>query len=365
MSKNLEIVAITKKMLREGIDQNTYWKGDLTPLPKSKALWLVSNTRIKEDEYCGVIGYEDNKMISFVFMFPDLLNNGSNEPSKVYWMISWWVHKEYKDTVLGTYIYNEAVNLTGKQILIKSYAENVTTFYEKQPFTIISSRLRHTIFFSLDASMLIGRFRFLKSFKFILDRVDNTVASCIRLLNGPKARKRTKMLSYDYMNQLDDATWEFIAPLCKDDLIYKTKEYVNWQINAMQYMQTPIATKHPYTSLQTGTSNNIYIHNLKIMKGDQIIGFLSYIINYNEFNVKYFLVKEEEYYDICIDALMDNFIKKKRKFIFTDDTKLSDCITKRYSTIFTHRVTKKGLAHDDTKLDFENSDILNRDGHFY
>ncbi|WP_106794554.1 hypothetical protein [Aquimarina sp. Aq78] len=365
MSKNLKIVALTKKMLREGIDQNTYWKGNLTPLPKSKALWLVSNSRIKEDDYCGVIGYEDEKMISFVFMFPDLLNTNTDEKTKVYWMISWWVDKQYKDTVLGTYIYNEAVNLTGKQILIKSYAENVTTFYEKQPFTVITSRLRHTIFFSLDASMLIGRFRFLKSFKFILDRIDAMAAGVIRLMNKPKAKSRTKMLSYDYINQLDDITWQFAEPLCENDLIYKTKEYINWQINANQYTQTPIPTKHPYKSLQTGTSNNIYIHNLKIMKENKIIGFLSYVINYNEFNVKYFLVKEEENYNLCVDAMMENFIQKRTKFIFTDDTRLSDCITKRYSTVFTHKVTKKGLAHDETKLDFENSNMLNRDGHFY
>lgn len=365
MSKNLEIIALTKKMLREGLEQNTYWKGNLAPLPKSKAQWLISNTRIEEDDYCGVIGYEDKKMISFVFMLPDLLNGIDNEVNKVYWMISWWVDKQYKDTVLGTYIYNEAVNLTGKQILIKSYAENVNTFYEKQPFTVIASRLRHTIFFSLDASMLIGRFRFLKSFKFVLDRVDTTVAALIRFINKPKFKRKTKSLVYDYIYQLDNETWEFIEPLCKKDLIHKSKEYVNWQIDASQYSQTPVPTKHPYTSLQTGTSNNIYIHNLKIIKENEIIGFLSYVINYNEFNIKYFLVEKEEYYDICIDALMENFIKKKTKFIFTDDTTLSDNITKRYTTIFTHRVMKKGLAHDETKLDFENVTMLNRDGHFY
>ncbi|WP_108868380.1 hypothetical protein [Aquimarina aquimarini] len=363
MNENLEIVALTKKMLREGIEKNTYWIGALAPLPKSKALWLISNSRIEEEEYCGVIGYADKKMISFVFMFPDLLN--TPEKNKVYWMISWWVDKKFKDTILGTYIYNEAVNLTGKQVLIKSYAENVTTFYKKQPFTVIASRLRHTIFFSLDASMLIGRFKFLKSFKFILDRVDATVASVIRLINRSKVRNKTKSLTYNYMYQLDDITWEFVAPLCKNDLIYKTKEYVNWQINPSQYMQTPISAKHPYTSLQTGVSNNIYIHNVAIIKENQIIGFLSYIINYNEFNVKYFLVKEEVHYDTCIDALIENFIQKKAKFIFTDDTKLSDAITKRYTTIFTHRVMKKGLAHNETNLNFENSNMLNRDGHFY
>ncbi|WP_062059400.1 hypothetical protein [Aquimarina longa] len=365
MSKNLEIIALTKRALREGIKNNTFWKDDLSPLPKSKALWLVSNPRIEDEDHCGVIGYEDKKMVSFIFMFPDLLNIRSGEPKKMYWMISWWVHQEYKNTILGTYIYNEAVNLADNQVFIKSYAENVADFYKKQPFTVIASRLRHTIFFSIDASMLIGRFPFLKSFRFLLNRIDSLVYTIIRYINIVKGKRRTKELSYDYINTIDEEVWEFIKPLCKNDLIHKTKEYVDWQISNIQYIQTPISNKHPYKSLQTGMSNNIDIHNLKILKNNKIIGFLSYVVNYNELNVKYFLVKEDKDYQLCVDALIENFITVRSKFIFTDDTKLSDSISKRYSTIFRHKVLKKGLAHNDTKLDFDTLTMLNRDGHFY
>lgn len=362
---NLEVIGLTKKMLRQAIDQNTYWEDTLAPMPKSKALWLISNNRIEDNDYCGVIGYEDKKMISFIFMFPDIVNTGFNKTNKAYWMIAWWVHPKFKDTVLGTYIYNEAVNFADQQILIKSYAENVTTFYQKQPFTVIASRLRHTIFFSLDSTMLIGRFRFLKSFKFLLERVDALTYSMIKLLNKSRFKKNTKTLSYDYITHINNDTWEFIEPLCKKDLIHKTKDYINWQIDNSQYMQTPVSSKFPYKALQTGISNNIHIHNLNVIKDSEIIAFISYIINFNEFNVKYFLVKEEDNYDLCVDALMENFYKVKTKFIFTDDTTLSDNITKRYKTIFTHRVLKKGLAHNKTRLDPENYTMLNRDGHFY
>ncbi|WP_025739893.1 hypothetical protein [Aquimarina pacifica] len=363
MSKNLEVVPLTKKMLREGVEKNTFWKENLEPMAKSKARWLLGNTRIREEDYCGVIGYEDNKMISFIFMFPDFLNTKNTK--KIYWMIAWWVDKQYKDTVLSTYIYNEAVNLAGKQVIIKSYTENVAAFYKKQPFNVIASRLRYTIFFSLDSSMLIGKFGFLKSFKFLIDSFDSVFGAGIRLLNKSRLKRRTKSLTYDYINQLDDDTWEFIEPLCKNDLIYKTREYVNWQINAQQYVQIPVGANYPFTSLQTGTSRNIYIHSLKIIKEHKIIGFLSYIINHNEFNVKYFLVKEDQYYDVCVDVVMQHCIKAKRNFIFTDDTKLSNSITERYTTIYVHKTNKKGLAHIEIKEDFDNLTLENRDGHFY
>ena len=53
---------------------------------------------------------------------------------------------------------------------------------------------------------------------------------------------------------------------------------------------------------------------------------MSYIINYNEFNVKYFVVEKDTNYDLCIDALMEHLVKSKRNFVFTDDTKLSNNI---------------------------------------
>lgn len=365
MNEELEIVGLTKKMLRDFVKENSLWKSGLAPMPKSKAIWLISNERIDENDYCGILANEAGKMVSFIFMFPDLINTKTDEIHKAYWMIDWWVIDKYKDSILGTYIYNQALKFAEKQVLIKGYTENVQEFYDKQPFTVITSRLRHTLFFSLDSSMLIGKFNFLKSAKFIIDGLDSVIAKVIRYINKKKIDNTTKKLKYDFITQLDRDTWHFIEPLCKNDLILKTCNYVNWQLDNNQYLQQPISKKSPYKNLQTGISDNIHIHNLKIILKDKIIGFLSYVINYNEFNVKYFLVKNEEYYDLCVDALMENLIKSKRNFVFTDDTKLSDNIKKRYATLFIHKVLKKGLIHNDTKFDYESVTMFNRDGHFY
>ncbi len=365
MNKDLRILPLTKKELRVAIDHNTYWNDTTVPLPKSKAQWLLLNDRIEENDYCGVLGLENNKMISFVYLIPDLLRINDKETKKIYWMILWWVNDTYADTVLGTYIYNEAINLTGKQILIKSYAEKVNDFYEKQPFEIIASRLRYTIFFSIDSSILIGRFSFLKHFKFVIDKTNVLIDNLVGFINKRKLKSRTKLLSYDYITQLDDYTWDFIAPLCKDDLIYKTKDYVNWQINNLQYTQIPIAKKYPYYSLQVGNGENIRIHNVKIILENTLIGFLSYTVNNKEFNVKYFLVKEDKNYNTCIDALMEHYIQAKTNFIFTDDSKVSETINTRFRTIFTYKITKKALAHKEIQLDFDKLTVFNRDGHFY
>ncbi|WP_010179257.1 hypothetical protein [Aquimarina agarilytica] len=364
MSKDLRIVPVTKAELRKAVEKNTYWETSMVPIPKSKAIWLLSNTRIEEEDYCGVFGFEGDKMVAFIYMFPDLFNFGK-QIEKGYWELLWWVDHAYKDTVLGTYIFNEALNLANKKVIVKSYAESVNDFYEKQAFKLIQSRLRHTIFFSLDTNILLGRFSFLKYFKLILKGADKLVGALVNKLNKLKAKKRTATLEYHYLNKLDQATWEFIKPLCQNDLVHKTKEYIDWQLDNSQYTQIPVVNKFKQHSLQVGIGHNIRIHKVKIVQDETIIGFISYVINHKEFNIKYFLVSDQSNYDKCVDALIAHFTQSGMNFIFTDDTELSNNINKRFTTIFTYKIAKKALAHDSIEFGNEALKIYNRDGHFY
>ncbi|WP_010522823.1 hypothetical protein [Aquimarina agarivorans] len=364
MSNDLRIIPVTKAALRIAVEKNTYWDRENVPIPKSKAIWLLSNLRIEEDDYCGVFGFEGDQMVAFIYMFPDLFNFGG-KIEKAYWELLWWVSDAYKNTVLGTYIFNEALNLANKKVVVKSYAEGVNEFYAKQPFNLIEARLRHTIFFSLDANILLSRFSFLKHYKFILQTADKFVGTVVKKINNLKVKSRTANITYHYLNKLDRQTWEFIAPLCTNDLIYKTEEYVNWQLDNAQYTQTPVSSKYPKRSLQVGIGQNIRIHNVKVIYNEKVICFLSYIVNHKEFNVKYFLVNENSNYDICVDVLMEHFLQSGMNFIFTDDTELSNTITNRYKSVFTYKIEKKALAHESISFGTDHLKIYNRDGHFY
>ena len=363
---DIKIVHLTKKVLRGYLDNDTYWYNQTTAFPKSKVWWLLNNERISEDDFCGVVAEENDKIVGLVYMIPDVLRTQANEEKqKIYWMIYWWISNKYDGQVLSTYMYNEALSLAKNQVIIKYFADSATSFYEKMPFKTIAEYYRYTIFISLDPSILIAKFSFLKPFKRLLHAVDYVVSKSLQVYNLYKLKTRTQHLKYEYINELDTQTWQYIKPLCAKDFIAKTKAYVNWQINSQQYTQTPVGYKQPYKSLETGVSSNIVIHNLKILKNNVIIGFVSFLINYNECNVKYFLVEDDTNFDACVDVLIENMMRLKRKYIFTDDTRLAQSIKKRNTTIFTHSVLKKALAHNDVNLNFENRSIFDRDGHFY
>ena len=146
----LEQKFLTKKELRSALKDNTFWNGDynITPFSKNKANWIIENERIDDEDYCTMIAVKNKTLIALVNLIPDLFHvNDGQQVEKFYWMTLWWVDETQKKTIIGPYLFNEALRKTKNKIIGKAYAENANGFYDKQPFSNISSRNRYTIFF--------------------------------------------------------------------------------------------------------------------------------------------------------------------------------------------------------------------------
>ncbi len=363
MSKNLQVIALTKNELQQALDENRYWKGNgKSAISKNKVHWILDSPRLEDNDYCLVLGLADDKMVAFIHVLPDYLNIDNEKERQVYWMIEWWVAKKFINTVLGTYVFNEALRVTGKKVLIKSYAENVAGFYGKQAFTPILERKRNTIFFGLNPDVIIGKFSFTRHFKFFLKTANRMVYGIIAFFNSRKIKKSTSRLTYEYCNKLDNETWSFIKPLCNNDLILKTKDYINWHIDARQYQITPVSNKLKVKAHIRGYSYNINLYNIKICRADEIIGFIS-MLNFNdEIYLKYFLTTEDNFQE-TVDVLVEHTIKLKGSHIFTDNDKVANDIKKRFKKTFAYGVTKIALAHDELYPKIGNLKLKDQDGH--
>ncbi|WP_299241426.1 hypothetical protein [uncultured Aquimarina sp.] len=363
MNSDFKTLLITKKEIREALDKNTFWKNAKNvPFTKSKANWLLQNSRIEENDICGLIGYEDEVMIAFIYFIPDYIKTSAGE-KKIYWCRRWWVADAYKNSILATYMMNEAVNAVDKQVLIKYIGKEVEEFYDKQPFTKFSERERFFILFNADANLLISKITVLKYAKPIAKYLERISGWWIQKINRKKISKTVSGLSYEYLSSLDQETWEFLENKCKNDLIPKTKEYVNWQLSNNQYAITPVINRFPYHCLIASASEQLHHINLSVKKEKEIIGFLSFLVRGNEFNVKYFVAKEG-YMDECVSALMDNFIKTNTNIIHTENTVLGKKISEKFSNFYSDKRILYAFAHNDIENNFENVSLYDRDGHF-
>jgi len=363
MSQGFRTIQVTKSVLREALKDNLYWKNTrVVPFSKNKAHWLLDNSRIEENDLCAVLGYENDELVSFVYMVPDWLNTDQGS-KKVYWCRRWWIIDKYRDSVLATYTMNEAVSAVNNQVLIKYLGREVVEFYKKQPYVNFSPRTRCIILFSVNVDLLVAKVNKLTSFKKLLKPLGSMSLSLMNALNSLKVKGNIKDVECNYSSTIDDSIWNFISETCEKDIIPKSKEYINWQLSEEQYTQTTELNKLPYNCLIASISNDIYPITFSILKEGKIIGFVSYLVRNKEFEIKYFITLEE-CLDKCLDVLMHHFIKANTDTLLTENDTLGKYLQEKYHSVYINKRELNALAHKDIDFDFTNSKIYDRDGHF-
>ena len=359
---DLQVISLTRNKLKEALEQNLYWKNDsgFVPFSKSKAKWLLKNERIENDDICAILGFENNTLIAFVYLIPDWINTEKGV-CKFYWSSRWWVDDKYKNTILSTYTKKISLESVKNQMIIKYLVPETEEYYKKQPFTKFSTRERYIILFDLNHNFVVGKVKFLKILLPLLKIFTKISHYLISLINIRKIN--TSELFYEYLTTIDSDTWDFIKKYCQNDLVQKTKSYINWQIDNNQYTIAKTESKFPQKCLISSISSNIYNLNFLILKGANKIGFVSALIRRNEFVLRYFLTDEKNY-DDCINALMDNFIKSKCSILIIEDEILGKHIHHKFLKVYSNKRKIFSLAHNDVAINFENKNIKQQDGHF-
>ncbi len=363
MKKKMNTVVVTKAVLRDSLQTNALWEGKyLIPFAKSKGQWLLKNDRIEDDDIVACLAYEDDTLVCFVYLIPDLINT-PNGIEKVFWSDKWWVSNEHKNTVLAAYLKNEVAKITNNRLVIKFLGKDTEAYYAKQPYVKFGERKRFFIIYNLDAGLLINKLRVLRFVKYPLISISNFSLKLIKALNYRKAKLKTRNIHYQYLNKLDEASWMFIEKHCEKDLVPKTKDYIDWQLSNTQYTNTPIQQKYVSNCLIAGAFSNINAISFSIVENDEIIGFISYLERESEFIVKYFITTAH-YWDKCIAVLMEHFVKSGSRIIYTENESLGENILKNYYKVFSSERILHSLIHKSFNFDSNNLLVKEHDGHF-
>lgn len=363
---NLEIISLTKLLLKDAIAKNKFW-GDTYEAPFSinKAKWMLENSRADDDDTLAVLGYENYEIIAFVSLMPDLIKLEEGVEKKISWSQRWWVSDKYKETVLSTYVKNISMNACNNQVIIKFLGDNTKAYYEKQPFEKFSKRKRYIILFSLDYDILVLRKNSLKKIAPILKFTDSLSRRFVTLINKRTSNKISKGITYQNILSIDDATWNFIEKKCIDDIVPKSKAYINWQIDNNQYYNLKTSEEKAVQKCLLGSiSTNILNASYILKKDDEIIGFISGFISSNKLMIKYF-VTSKDYYDDCLNILIKSLITFKCTMIQTEDAILGERIKDKFFTVYADDKALVSLVHKDVNDRLENMMTKDQDGNFF
>lgn len=364
MVPDLKVDILTKKALIEALNQNTYWNKGWIVMPKSKVYWLATNKNIADEAICAIVCTQNGQIISYVLTLPDTIQLKDGTKHQVNWLREWWVAPPFEGTVVASFVFNKALKKLKNNLLIESNAAKVEDFLKPQ-FKTIYSKTRHTLFLKLHKDVLASKLSFAKYLGVPIAVANATIVKLINRLNYNKTQNQLKGLHYEYVNQLDDTTWQFVKDRCEQDFSIKSKNYINWLLDNKQYVQTPIAHRFPFKFSTTGFSKNIHNHSFKIVKDQETIGFISYLHNMIEFNVRFFITKDDAHYPIVLAALMEHALQSGATYIITDDVQLNHEINTTYKTLFTYKQVKTAKAHKRMELNFEDILLTDRDGRFH
>ncbi|UII76147.1 hypothetical protein LV716_18060 [Flagellimonas sp. HMM57] len=366
-NNDLQVVSVTKKELRFYLETKAEERDYLLPLSENKAQWILEKPGMDEEDVCIVFAHSKGEVLSFAYLLPDVLSSTNTETDrsnrKVFWMPQWWASTAAKGTVISTYIFNEALRITNQRVLTKAYEQNADTFYKKQPFSIIQTMQRHTIFIALDHKMIIQRIPILRYIKFFFKWLEKASRTIYYWLNRSRIKGITKNIKIKYINQLDTDAWNFVKPFLENDLIAKDKDYVNWQIANKQYIPVPWSSKKSNTGIVKGFGKKIGIVNYILQEEKNIVAFISFNYISDVAYMKYCVTSEENMTKVSA-SIYENMIRLKLNYLFTDNVVLADSFSENLSVVYQYTQTKKSMSHNAIHPMLKGMDLAEQDGHF-
>ena len=358
--KDLRVLHITKKELKSYLLCPSSERSFDLPLSDNKAMWLLEKPNMSDDDYCAIIAIGNKDLLSFCYLVPESI---PSIDGKTYWMPQWWVSKSVQNPVISTFVFREALNAIDKKVITKAYEENAAAFYKKQPFSIIGTTVRHSIFIAFDSNMATQKISFLKHFKFFSKFLEKSSFRINTILNRSKIKRLSKDLKIKYIHKMDVDGWSFVKPFLQNDFIPKTQEYLNWQIDSRQYLLTPLETKRKNKAVIKGFGKNIGIVNYQIFHHDKMIGFVS-LHYYKTIAYLKYSIAEQEYMAQLSSTIYEHMSELGLTYLFTDNQILSESFNDNLFVFFHHKQTKKAMAHNSIHKQLKTNQLMEQDGHF-
>jgi hypothetical protein len=363
--KNLEVITLTKETLRAAVTENKFWANTYeAPFSLNKANWLLENSRAEDLDVFAILGYENYTIIAFVYLMPDFIKGQEGNTKKIFWSQKWWISDKFQGSVLPAYVKNMSIDACNNQVIVRFLGDNTNAYYEKQPFTKFAIRKRFIILFSLDYQLLVSKKASLKKLTPILKSVDKLSRYIVSFINNIKISKRSIGVVYENVEYIDNNTWRFIQEHIKNDVVPKTKDYINWQITNNQYLQINSDSQNmKQKCLLDSISKKIYNINIVVKKGNEVVGFISGLVSGKRFTLRYFIASDMHFND-CLKILIEHLIKHKCTILQTENSKVGEAIITKYAKVYADVKELISLKHNDVSVDLNDVMITDQDGNF-
>jgi hypothetical protein len=239
----MEIKTFTVAELKTALGTEDFWQSATLPITKHRALSYCRNPRADEDDPVLLVAYQDNQVIGYLGILPDMIF-AADRAYKLGWLTSWWVDPAWGRTGVGAILLFSALNAYDQYIGVSGSSNEARKALDaSQKFISIKSLRGLEIRLRSDATGHILRklpvLNILRGLFKIFDWVTDQVA-IFRNFIWQRRNDLSRDLTFEYISTIDDQTGRFIQRYHQHDLTRKEQSDLSWIMNSPWILSAPL-----------------------------------------------------------------------------------------------------------------------------
>lgn len=287
----MRVQTIQQKDLHQYIDSEAYKRAGKVAISKHRALSHIRNPRVRPDDVILVLVYEAEEMVAYLGVFADDLyfTTGVEHAG---WLSCMWVNPKMRGKGIAKLLIQTVFEAWDYKILVTEFTPAAYGLYQRTGQF-------------LDLAKPKGMRGYLRlNLRYLLPKKDpkwnkwRPVLSCI---DGLFALPNTLRLAwqqiqppkFEYLAELDDESWNFIAAYKSKELLQRNREDLNWMLRN-PWMLSSALTDHTAERyhFSSGSRSFAFLPTKIYDKQFKLIGFLIMSVRDQHLKIPYAYCKE-------------------------------------------------------------------------
>jgi len=337
----METKTYNKIELARFINSEQYYILKNIPISKQRAISQINNPRASDDDVILVAVFDENKIVGYLGVLPDILYTESSK-EKIGWLTCFWVDDEYKSQNVAANLFLRVIRAWDKKIFITNIVPWLEPVYQKTNIfqsTIYKEGLRGYLRFNF-SDILPPKKKIFKNIVPVLKTIDFTLNLIQNIRLSFFNKYQFNGIKYEYLSLIDEKTSDFIDLYKKKYVNQRGKSELDW---IMQYPWIIQGAKNDHNSLRyyfTSLCKRFYYQLVRFSDNNGIIGVILISIRDNNLNVPYVFV-ETSNIDIISKFLINTMLESKLNMVTIFNKELVSSINQIKSPFYFKKVIRK------------------------
>jgi len=342
----MEIREIRQHQLKAYIDSTEYKTTKYVAISKHRALSHLRNPRVKPNDLVLVLIYEDGEMVAYLGVFADNLHF-STGIEHVGWLSCMWVNPIMRGKGIAKKLIQTVFDAWDYKILVTEFTPAAHGLYNRtEQFLDLAKPEGIRGYLRLNLAYLLPKkdekWNKWKPFLSCIDALFNGVNS-LRLWTKFHYRLSfaTLGLNFEYLSEIDDASWAFIQKHKGNELMDRGREDLDWILKNPWLISAPFKDANASRYHFSAIDHSFNFLMLKIFDTEMNVkAFVILSIRGKNLKIPY-VYFEEGYQGDVLELVYRHMLKMKLDMLTVFHPKLVQVIKKGKTPFFKKRTFKR------------------------